>query len=68
MAPIPTRGRTLIELVERDGEWEATQLDVDVVGTGETPIQATIDYCEQLEENSQAASANHPTLTRSSDV
>lgn len=43
--------RTLLELRQRDdGSWVATQMDVDVEGTGETGTLAAMDYCRKLAE------------------
>jgi len=43
------RGHTLLSLTERDdGTWVATQIDVDVTGTGETAALAAMDYCRQI--------------------
>lgn len=42
-------GRTIIDLTRQcDGAWTATQHEDNVVGTGETPPSAVIDYCQQL--------------------
>ncbi|SDJ52802.1 hypothetical protein SAMN05216226_104245 [Halovenus aranensis] len=41
--------RTLIELRQRDdGTWVASQMDVDVEGTGETGALAAMDYCRWM--------------------
>jgi stress response protein SCP2 len=37
------RGRTLLELTRRDGEWTATQAGVGLEGTGETAALAAMD-------------------------
>jgi len=37
------RGRTLLELTRRDGEWTATQACVGLEGTGETAALAAMD-------------------------
>lgn len=45
------RGRTLLELTQRDdGTWVATQVDVDLEGTGETGALAAMDYCRKVAE------------------
>lgn len=50
------RGRTLIELRQHaDGEWTATQLGVDTVGTGETAALAAMHYCRHIAEGTDAS-------------
>lgn len=44
------KGRTLIELSRANGEWEASQLDVDLIGTGGTATGAVIDYCQKIQD------------------
>lgn len=49
------RGRTLIELrQDADGEWTATQLGVETVGTGETAALAAMQYCRRIAAKTDA--------------
>lgn len=46
-----TRGRSILELRQLDdGRWQATQVDVDVTGTGETGALAAMKYCQKIAE------------------
>jgi hypothetical protein len=43
------RGHTMIELHQRDDNtWVATQLDMDIEGTGETGALAAMEYCRKV--------------------
>lgn len=54
--PTCRRGRTLIELrQDADGEWTATQLGVETVGTGETAALAAMQYCRRIAAKTDAA-------------
>ncbi len=45
-------GRTLLQLNEQsDGTWTATQMDIELEGTGETAALAAMDYCRKVAEN-----------------
>lgn len=47
----PQKVPTLLELRQlEDGSWVATQMNVDVEGTGETGALAAIDYCRKFVE------------------
>lgn len=49
------RGRTLIELrQDADGEWTATQLGVETVGTGGTAALAAMQYCRRIAAKTDA--------------
>ena len=48
---IQQRGRTLIDLKQLDdGTWIATQMDIEIEGTGVTGALALMDYCRKVSE------------------
>ncbi len=58
---IQQKGRTLIDLKQLEDEsWIATQMDIDIEGSGETAALALIDYCRQVAAQNSPSDTNAP--------
>ena len=58
---IQQKGRTLIDLKQLEDEsWIATQLDIDIEGSGETAALALMDYCRQVAAQNDSPGTNDP--------
>jgi hypothetical protein len=58
---IQQKGRTLIDLNQLEDEsWIATQLDIDIEGSGETAALALMDYCRQVAPQNDSPGTNDP--------
>lgn len=49
------KGSTVVELAKHpDGTWEATQVGLDIVGTGDSAARATENMARQIAESLEA--------------